>query len=303
MKAVGTLVGLGLVLLTLFACRPRTQASQGLSDYVAIDVPDAPSASASVAAVSMGVPAAAPVTPVARIVHLEGTGDADDPLDYGIAVDGLPAASEDGSLVAAVTPDEGMLMHLRPALVAIDPAADRIVRRSPLITEGESSALFAMETGASPKLSEAARKRTELSAAARRRLADVQAWLDARKWRHVAELVVADDAGSRGTAGAGLDPAGGATVDFDGVHVTERARGGATLFDRSFPGWTPPVRHLPPPLGNECHFEPRVSGAAVDPAHGVLLVVVVQMEVGGGDSCNEPASVHAYRTGVVAAAP
>jgi hypothetical protein len=304
MRAVGTLVGLALVLLVLFACRPRTQATPEPSDYLAIDVPDAPASAASAAsAVPRGVPAGGPVTPVARVVHLEGTGEADDPLDYGIAVDGLPAVTEDGATVAAVTPDEGLLMHLRPTFVAIDSAADRVVRKTSLVTESEASALFALETGASPKLADAAKKKTEVSAAAHKRLADVQAWLDARKWRHMAELVVAEDAGARGSAGAGLDPGGGVTVDFDGVHVTERAPGGVTLFDRSFPAWVPAVRRLPPPIGNECHFEPRVSGAAVDPARGALLVVVAQIEVGGGDWCNEPASVHAFHGVVAAAAP
>ncbi|MFO0742280.1 MAG: hypothetical protein U0270_40780 [Labilithrix sp.] len=44
-----------------------------------------------------------------------------------------------------------------------------------------------------------------------------------------------------------------------------------------------------------CQFEPWLELIAVDPARHTLVIIVGQMEVGGGDRCEAPSVAHAFR--------
>jgi hypothetical protein len=59
------------------------------------------------------------------------------------------------------------------------------------------------------------------------------------------------------------------------------------LFDRALPSAGE--------LGLPCRYEPRLWKAAFDAKARVLAIVVVEVEVAGGDWCNAPSSFHAYR--------
>jgi hypothetical protein len=218
-----------------------------------------------------------------------------------LSVEGFPAMTEDGALVAAVTRDEGAIWSTRPYLVAIDPDTDRVIHKAMIVTERESAEILRLETS-SPQSSAAANQtKTEVRAAVRGRLAELQAWLDARRWLHLAELEISpaskcSDKERGGIATPGRDPGAVVTLDLDGVHVVERAPGGSVLLDRRFPSWV--VRPQ-----DRCRYEPFVESAAVEPARGVLLLGVAQCEVAGGDGCEAPARIHVLRTKPATAAP
>lgn len=303
-----------LALVALAACRPRPEplplpgvttagpvatVAPEPSARTASSAPDASSAAAPAPA-SSSAPAAivagTPVVPTARIALFEVTGappDADDPLNWGVAIDGIPAVTDDGSFILSVDPGDDLRSAegQRAFLVALDVSHDRVANKMSLLTPAEARAL----TAASPAAASAANKRAEVAAAGKRRLADMQSWLAARHWVHMAELRVDDSLAAEPPTVKYRDGAHGMTVDFDGKRVTAHDAAGAVVFDRAVPSWTLPTSRPDPRSSVVCTFRPDVTGVAVEPTRLAMLVTVAQQEIGGGDFCNLNATLHAMR--------
>jgi hypothetical protein len=316
------LSSLVLALTALIACQPEAVPAPAATATVAPAASDpvsassastpaiasasAPAPSASVAAPAASAPtppappaieAGTPVVPAARLALFEITGsppNADDPLNWGVAIDGLPAVTDDGAVIAAIGPGDDWRTAdgTRPYLLALDVAHDRPSTRMTLVTTAEARALVAV--GQSKDAAHAASKRAEVAAAGRKRLGELQAWLAARQWVHMVDLKLDES----GTLVAPASRFGGGphelTGDYDGKRLKVHDDRGV-IFDRAFPGWQVPGGPPAPGSAVVCGFRPDLVAIAVEPTRRAMLLTVAQQEIAGGDFCDLTATLHAVR--------
>ena len=225
-------------------------------------------------------PVARPVAPrVAPRLTLRVPMEKASIFDWDVTAEGLPALAEGGRVVALLfAQDDGLRGLPNRSLVLVDVEHDRALRTMDLIVAQELSAPSEKPTPRAPLEKKYAALATQVTA----RVAEAQAFLDGKSWSALATAESAD---------IGSDH----PLTVDGVLVSIAASHlrvvvppqPMPLFDRALPSAGE--------LGLPCRYEPRLWKAAFDAKARVLAIVVVEVEVAGGDWCNAPSSFHAYR--------
>lgn len=206
---------------------------------------------------------AAPALPTIPKLTLVDGGE--DPYNWKIVAEGIPAISPDGTRVAMMfdSPDGGRGYPARD-LVILSVDKDRIEKRVKILVSDE----FMGEA-------------TTLATRVPPRVAAAQAEL-----KDFVPMITTESEWNGTVGRATYKPTAGVDVSLYEGKLTA-TKDEKKLLDRDVKRWN--VSHPP------CTFDPWLETIAVDAKRHVLAVFVSQMEVGGGDRCNATGSAHAFR--------
>jgi hypothetical protein len=217
-----------------------------------------------------------PVTPLFALTA------AQDPYGWVLTAAGLPAVSADGRRAALIVDvSDGMRGYPGKDLVVVAVDTDKPAKRMRLLVPSE----FAPPTPSAP-----APDRDALAKKIRARLAAAEKELAKTAWvslAHIEAIWQPDVMRYKWGSVAGLE------VSLDGGRLHARDAKGRALLDRDVSAWTAASYTIPG--FTPCTFDAQLKALAADVTRRALVVVVTQVVVQGGDSCDGLDAAHALR--------